>query len=698
MTRTSERLRPRSVRAKIVALLMLPVVSLMALWSFAAVTTASTIGDAERAKEVNSELLAPVADFVTAIQTERTAAARYAGAPGSGDSDVLTRTQVATDKAVDALLDGVNSTSSDAALLNSALPDRLDRLTDDAKGLTALRASVSGDGNAKRTASAESHASAAYTAYTGYVEDAFAVTGALTGEKGTTTASEARVVLELSRAREAVAQEQALLAAGTAAGKLTGEQYALFVGAVAVQRGLLKPAVADLRPEHQKAYNELLQSGGYRQLTETENRVRSAGAGESAVGDGLLRGWDNAASSVLRSLDQAETEAGTAAAAKANPFGWATLGASGIAVVLGLVGVLLSLLVSVSVGRGLILELLHLRNSALEVAGRRLPQAMRRLHAGQGVDIDAEAPLRRLAGDELAQVGTALTAVQRAALKAASERAELLSGISGVYVSLARRSQVLLHRQLDILDQLEQRPRDPAELHALYRVDYLATRMRRHSESLLILSGIAPGRGWRDPIPLADTLRAAVSEIEDASRVQIWSVPRVSLNGGSVADVIHLLAELVENGASFSPPSTKVRLRAARLSDGVIIEVEDSGFGMNDDAMADANRKLRSEKVDLLDAKQIGLFVVNRIAARQGLRVELRDSPNGGVTAAVLIPENLLRDDMPAHGQEHEDEYEYEYGYEHGPSAPADGPDTGDDHRTLTPATPSPLMRQQWGR
>jgi len=636
MARTSERLRPRSVRAKIVALLMLPVVSLMALWSFAAVTTASTIGDAERAKDVNSELLAPVADFVTAIQAERTAA--------GGDADVPQQVQKATDKAAEALLDGINSSSSDAALLNSALPERLDKLTDDAKGLAALRAAQqSGAKNATQTA---------YTAYTGIVEDAFAVTGGLTGEKGTTTASEARVVLELSRAREALAQEQALLAAGAAAGKLTGEQYALFVGAVTVQRGLLKPAVADLRPEHQKAYNALLESGSYDQVAAVENRVRSAGPGESAVTDGLLKGWDESASSVLRALGKAETEAGTAAAAKANPFGWDTLGASGIAVVLGLVGVLLSLLVSVSVGRGLIVELLDLRNSALEVAGRRLPQAMRRLHAGQGVDIDAEAPMRRLAGDELAQVGTALTAVQRAALKAASERAELLSGISGVYVSLARRSQVLLHRQLDILDQLEQRPREDAELHELYRVDYLATRMRRHSESLLILSGIAPGRGWRDPIPLADTLRAAVAEIEDGSRVQIWAVPRVSLNGGSVADVIHLLAELVENAAAFSPPSTKVQLRAARLRDGVLIEVEDSGFGMNEDAMTDANRKIQSEKVDLLDAKQIGLFVVNRLAERQGLRVELRDSPSGGVTAAVLIPENLLRDDMPVH--EHE--------------------------------------------
>jgi anti-sigma regulatory factor (Ser/Thr protein kinase) len=274
---------------------------------------------------------------------------------------------------------------------------------------------------------------------------------------------------------------------------------------------------------------------------------------------------------------------------------------------------------------------------------------MRRLHAGQGVDIDAEAPMRRLAGGELAQVGTALTAVQRAALKAASERAELLSGISGVYVSIARRSQVLLHRQLDLLDGMEQRQRDPAELQDLYRIDYLATRMRRHSESLLILSGIAPGRGWRDPIPLSEVLRAAVAEIENASRVRIWATPRVSVAGGSVADVIHLLAELVENASAFSPPSTQVQLRAARVRGGLLIEVEDSGFGMKEDAMAEANRKIRSEKVDLLDAKQIGLIVVNRLAERQGVSVELRSSGSGGVTAAVLIPENLVRDDMPVH-------------------------------------------------
>ncbi|MFD3315372.1 nitrate- and nitrite sensing domain-containing protein [Streptomyces sp. NPDC058694] len=638
--RTPDRLRPRSVRAKIVSLLMLPIVSLMALWGFAAVTTASSIGATERAKEVNAELLVPVDGFVTAVQAERTAALRYAATPGKGDPAELRAAGRTSDAAAEKLLDGANASSADAGLLDSALPGRIDRLETDAEGLAALRAEASGDG-AKVTD--------IHTAYSTTIEHAFAVVGALTGEERTSAASEARVVLELARAREALAQEQAILAAGRAAGTLTKDQYALFVGAVATQRQLLAPAVADLRPGHRTAYNTVLQSGSYENLQAIENRVRSAGPGDSAVSAGFLTQWDDSAKTVLDGLAQAEKGAGTAAVSRVDAFGWDTLGASGVAVVLGLVGVLLSLLVSVLVGRGLIVELLDLRNSALEVAGRRLPQAMRRLHAGQGVDIDAEAPMRRLAGGELAQVGTALTAVQRAALKAASERAELLSGISGVYVSIARRSQVLLHRQLDLLDGMEQRQRDQAELQDLYRIDYLATRMRRHSESLLILSGIAPGRGWRDPIPLSEVLRAAVAEIENASRVRIWATPRVSVAGGSVADVIHLLAELVENASAFSPPSTQVQLRAARVRGGLLIEVEDSGFGMKEDAMAEANRKIRSEKVDLLDAKQIGLIVVNRLAERQGVSVELRSSGSGGVTAAVLIPENLVRDDMPVH-------------------------------------------------
>lgn len=358
--RMTARLRPRSVRAKIVALLMLPIVSLMALWSYAAVTTVAAIGDTERAKDVNSELLAPVAEFVTALQSERTAAMRYAAKRSESGLDDLRADQQATDKAVTALRAGLNSSSSDAALIDTSLPARLSTLESDFSDLAALRTDTTGPGVKDATSKAYNH-------YSTVIDHAFAVTGALTSEKGTDATSEARVVLELSRARDAVAREQSLLAAATASGTLTKEQYAQFVGAVAIQRELLNPAVADLRAEHRPAYDVLLDSDGYASLARVEDGVTDAGAGP--VSAAVLKDWDASSTAVLEGLAEAEEDAGTGAPAKADVFGWDTLGASGVAVVLGLVGVLLSLLVSVSVGRGLIVELLDLRNSALEVAG-----------------------------------------------------------------------------------------------------------------------------------------------------------------------------------------------------------------------------------------------------------------------------------------------------------------------------------------
>lgn len=268
--RTPARLRPRSVRAKIVALLMLPIVSLMALWGFAAVTTASSIGALETAKDVNSELLAPVGDFVTALQGERSATLRYVAAPSGSGLAALKTARTATDKAASALLDGVNASSSDAALLDTGLPARITRLQSDAGGLPTLRTEVGVKGAAP---------SDAFTKYSAIIEHGFSVTGALTGDQNTDATSEARVVLELSRAREAVSQEQALLAAGRGTGTLTTNQYALFAGAVATQRSLLKPAVADLKSEHRAAYNSVLESDSYTRLQAVENRVRSAGPG-----------------------------------------------------------------------------------------------------------------------------------------------------------------------------------------------------------------------------------------------------------------------------------------------------------------------------------------------------------------------------------------------------------------------------------
>ncbi|REK86642.1 HAMP domain-containing protein [Streptomyces inhibens] len=643
---------PRSVRAKIVALLMVPVVSLIALWAFATVTTAQQVSDLNRFKEVDTTLLVPVGAYVAAVQEERATAARALAAPDDGSRRALRDRQRATDSAAAALRDGVNAGSADAATVDPALPGRIDKLMHDADVLPALR---------KQDRHAVAGADRVIRGYTDTVEHGLATLGALTGPATMADASQGRIVLDLTRAREAISREDAVLGAAQVSGRMSRDQLDSFTGSVHLQRELFATTVDDLRPDDAAAYRRILDGPAYRELRAAEDAVRKAGADASAAT--VAARWSEASATVLRDLRTAQQNASAGVARGAGPLSLDTLGGSGIAVILGLAGVLLSLLISVKIGRRLVVELEELRNSALRIAGRDLPASMRRLHAGKPVDIDAVAPLgeRGTGRDELGQVAEALVAVHRAALKAAADRAEALSGISGVYVSLARRSQLLLHRQLALLDTMERRTEDPVELEDLFRLDHLTTRMRRHAESLIILSGAAPGRGWRNPVPLLDVVRAAVAEVEDFPRVELHAVAEARLVGGAVADVTHLLAELVENAVMFSPPHTKVQVRAERVGTGVALEIQDRGLGMGKEALDEANRRIQdAEVIDLLDTEQLGLFVVNRLAHRQHVTVTLQPSVYGGVTAVVLLPEALLSgerdEDAPADGDRTEPE------------------------------------------
>jgi hypothetical protein len=177
----------------------------------------------------------------------------------------------------------------------------------------------------------------------------------------------------------------------------------------------------------------------------------------------------------------------------------------------------------------------------------------------------------------------------------------------------------------------------------LFRLDHLTTRMRRHAEGLIILSGATPGRGWRDPVPVVDVLRAAVAEVEDYVRVDVVSESEDLVAGNAVNDVIHLVAELIENATVFSPPNTRVEVRADRVGVGLVAEIEDRGLGLDADDMDDINRRLASPpEFDLADSDQLGLFVVSRLAARHHIKVSLRPSPYGGITAVVLLPFGVM--------------------------------------------------------
>ena len=167
--------------------------------------------------------------------------------------------------------------------------------------------------------------------------------------------------------------------------------------------------------------------------------------------------------------------------------------------------------------------------------------------------------------------------------------------------------------------------------------------MRRHAEGLIILSGATPGRGWREPVPVVDVLRAAIAEVEDYTRVDVISESRDTVAGVAVNDVIHLIAELIENAAAFSPPNTPVEVRADRVGGGVAVEIEDRGLGLTPGELAEINERLGSSpEFDLANSDQLGLFVVGRLAARHGIKVSLRQSPFGGTTAIVLLPHSVI--------------------------------------------------------
>ncbi len=234
--------------------------------------------------------------------------------------------------------------------------------------------------------------------------------------------------------------------------------------------------------------------------------------------------------------------------------------------------------------------------------------------------------------------------MQRTAVEAAVGEAGLRSASSGVFRSLARRSQSLLQRQLGLLDSMERGTDDPDALRAdLFRLDHLTTRMRRHAEGLIVLSGAAPGRRWREPVPLVEVLRGATGEIEDYARVDLDAHTQDRVAGGAVADVTHLLAELIENAANYSPPGTQVRVVAYRAAGGLVVEIEDRGIGIPQDTLAVLNHRLANPpEFDLVDADQLGLFVVSRLADRQQIRVSLRVSSYGGTSATVLLPYQIV--------------------------------------------------------
>ncbi len=308
----------------------------------------------------------------------------------------------------------------------------------------------------------------------------------------------------------------------------------------------------------------------------------------------------------------------------------------------------LALLFTVVVARSLVRPLRRLRAGALEVAGVRLPETVRRMSESEGAAAPVEVePIDVDSSDEIGEVARAFDQVHREALRLASNEAALRGNVNAMFVNLSRRSQSLVERQIRLIDDLEQGEQDAERLANLFQMDHLATRMRRNSENLLVLAGHEVSRRWTQSVALVDVLRAAVSEIEQYERVTLNVQPGISVRGQAVNDVVHLIAELAENASSFSAADTPVKVSGHLLnSGGVLLDITDQGVGMGAEEMAHANWRLDNPPVvDVAVSRRMGLFVVARLAGRHGIRVRLRPALAGGLTALVWLPDEVISHD-----------------------------------------------------
>ncbi|WP_436890984.1 nitrate- and nitrite sensing domain-containing protein [Nocardiopsis dassonvillei] len=486
------------------------------------------------------------------------------------------------------------------------------------------------------------------------------------------------------------AQSDAQLARAFATGELTWEDQLLFAELVGSYQSMLDANGPYLSgPGQQERLTAVLESPEYQRLTAMQNEIIERRIEVESATDPVTylvtdvedltmpvddAAWEADYGYVLDEFtaigaDEALNAAALTRAQAQQSVLVAVSGSLGVAAVIVVV-----FLLARRSSRSLTSRLLRLRNDANDIAEKRLPELMDRLHRGERVDTEAMLPLMATSDDEIGDVARAFNTAQRAAVDEAVQQTELRQGINRVFLNIAHRSQTLVHRQLRLLDKMEREQEDPEQLAQLFKLDHLATRSRRNAENLLILGGEAPGRTWHRPMPLIDVLRGAISESGDYTRVKRERIARVHLNGPAVADVIHLVAELVDNAAMFSPPHTHVRLSSDDVPNGVTIEIEDRGLGMTEEELASANRLLADppefDVMRLNEKMRLGLFVVSHLAHRHGIKVHLRTSPYGGVQAIVLLPHGIItgeRTPLPSSEEQDGDIWEVREILDHAP-------------------------------
>ncbi len=469
------------------------------------------------------------------------------------------------------------------------------------------------------------------------------------GASDATLGQAIRVLGLVSGMKEEASEQRADLSLGLLQGSLSQNQLTALNSAIAEQASNLASFNSTASVAQRQLWNNSVSSSFVFEANAEETQAiataQDSPGGSLRADNDSVDDWygamSNQVDSQMTTVEQALNNQISSRAAALHKSALTAAIVVGAAVLLVLA---LSLFLTVIIGRSMVRPLRRLRAGALEVAGVRLPEMVRRMSEADGGGSFEVAPIDVDSSDEIGEVARAFDQVHREALRLAANEAALRGNVNAMFVNLSRRSQSLVERQIRLIDDLEQGEQDPERLSNLFQMDHLATRMRRNSENLLVLAGHDASRRWNQPVALVDVLRAAVSEIEQYERVSMNVQPGISVRGQAVNDVVHLVAELVENATSFSSAETPVTVSGHLLnSGGVLLDISDQGVGMGAEEMAHANWRLDNPPVvDVAVSRRMGLFVVARLAARHGIRVRLRPATTGGLTALVWLPDETV--------------------------------------------------------
>lgn len=630
------RVRDWRVPTKLTAVLLIPAVAFLVIGGLqinSSVRDATELGEFAEGVTVGRELTVLVHDLQT--ERDRTAGvmARIAAGTLSDQTSVeaeLGGDYAAVDAALAAFTEAAQPLQSNRIFRNASSP-----LAEDFRQLVLTREGVKG-----RWVRQE----AVFEQYNTVIGHLFSLVPARSDVGGDLIASRnISSLLEFAEAKELVSELRGRIFAACTAGAFQPTDFETFAAVQARFDAAIERFRAQGSPRHLAAYDRAIRGTEVASVTRMQKLILERARG--GVPGVSPTDWWSAATAQLDFLRVVERDilqdAIDGAADRASAERRKAFLATTVIVLIMVAALLLSWLI----GRSMARSLRALRAQALDVAQQRLPEAIQRLRTTprtEQLTIDVTSRVR--SADEIGEVAEAFTAVHRSAVTLAVEQAVMRRNVNAMFVNLARRSQTLVERQLQLLDTLEAAETDPDQLGNLFKLDHLATRMRRNDENLLVLAGSEVGRRWAEPVALSAVALAAMAEIEQYARIRHDIAAGVYVVGHAVSDIVHLLAELLENATTFSPPDSVVTVSGwlDRHTGEATLVIEDHGIGMSETGFAEANERVNGPlAIDVAASERMGLVVVGHLAARHSVRIRLRGSTEG-VVAQVVLPTGLL--------------------------------------------------------